>query len=271
MLLAVDIGNTNIVFALCEGKEVVAEWRIRTDAHRTADEYAVWLFTLMQHAGLLPGQVKAAIISSVVPDANFAVKSFIRQHLDCEPQLIASASNTFGMKVLIDNPHELGADRFINAFAAWTQWKQALVIIDFGTATTFDVVSAKGEYLGGVIAPGINLSLEALKKAAAKLHGVAIAHPATVIGRNTTTAMQSGIYYGYAGLIEGIISRIKAELGLKKMKIIATGGLAPLYAEAVKAIDVVDADLTIRGLMLLHAHRTPRKPAPAKKTQRAKR
>lgn len=254
MLLAIDIGNTNIVFALCENEKVKAEWRIRTDTHRTADEYAVWLFTLMAHGGFKPADVTAAIISSVVPDANFAVKAFIRSHLKCDPKLVASAENTFGMNVLIDNPHELGADRFINAYAAWTEHQQALIIIDFGTATTFDVVSGKGEYLGGVIAPGINLSLEALKKAAAKLHGVAIAHPPTVVGRNTTAAMQSGIYYGYAGLVEGIVNRIKAERG-ETMKVIATGGLAPLYAEAVKEIDSVNADLTIKGLMLLHAHK----------------
>ncbi len=252
MLLAIDIGNTNIVFALCEGDVVRAEWRIRTDTHRTADEYAVWLFTLMTHAGFKAADVSATIISSVVPDANFSIKTFVRQHLKCDPQLVVSAENTFGMKVLIDNPQELGADRFINAYAAWNHWQKALIIIDFGTATTFDVISGNGEYLGGVIAPGINLSLEALKKAAAKLHGVAIAHPPTVIGRNTTSAMQSGIYYGYAGLIEGIVSRIKAERG-EVMHVVATGGLAPLYAEAVDAIDSVDADLTIRGLMLLHA------------------
>ena len=251
MLLAVDIGNTNIVFALMRGAEVVAQWRIRTDTHRTADEYAVWLFTLMAHSDIKPGQVKAAIVSSVVPDANFSVKSFIRQHLNCDPKFITNAEEDFGMKVLIDNPRELGADRFINAYAAWTDFKQPLIIIDFGTATTFDVISGRGEYLGGVIAPGINLSLEALKKAAAKLHGVAIAHPAKVIGSNTTSAMQSGIYYGYASLIEGIVSRIKAERN-ETMKVIATGGLAPLYAEAVKVIDSVDADLTIRGLRYIH-------------------
>ncbi len=251
MLLAIDIGNTNIVFALCKGEAVVAQWRIRTDTHRTADEYAVWLFTLMARAEIATKDVTAVIVSSVVPDANFAMKSFIREHLNCEPQMVTNAENSFGMKVLIDNPRELGADRFINAYAAWMQWKQPLIIIDFGTATTFDVVSGAGEYLGGVIAPGINLSLEALKSAAAKLHGVAITHPAQVVGKNTTAAMQSGIYYGYAGLIEGIVTRIKTERG-EAMKTIATGGLAPLYADATPVIDLVDADLTIRGLVLIH-------------------
>lgn len=251
MLLAIDIGNTNLVFALFEGKEVRAQWRIRTDHHRSADEYAVWLFALMGREALKENDVKSVILSSVVPDANFEVKSFVRNYLNLEPQLITSGQIDIGMKVLIDNPRELGADRLINAYAAWQQFKQALIIIDFGTATTFDVVSSKGEYVGGVIAPGINLSLEALQRAAAKLHGIAITHPQAVVGKNTTSAMQSGIFYGYAGLIEGIVSRIKAERG-EAMKVIATGGLAPLYAEATKAIDIVDGDLTIHGLRLIH-------------------
>lgn len=252
MLLAIDIGNTNIVFALCDATSTKAQWRIRTDMHRTADEYAVWLFALMRGQGLEPSVVEAAIMSSVVPDANFSVKTFVRQYLKCEPRLIAGGEFGLGMEVKIDNPRELGADRLINAFAAWNAHQQALIVIDFGTATTFDVVSGKGEYLGGVIAPGINLSLEALRQAAAKLHGVAIAHPEKVIGTTTTGAMQSGIFYGYTGLIEGIVGRIKAERG-ESMKVIATGGLAPLYAEATKMIDLVDGDLTIRGLRLIHA------------------
>lgn len=251
MLLAIDIGNTNLVFALCEGEQVRAQWRIRTDHHRSADEYAVWLFALMNREGIREDAINAVIISSVVPDANFAIKTFVRQYLKVEPQLIAGGEIDLGMKVLLDNPRELGADRLINAFAAWKRYNQSLIVIDFGTATTFDVVSAKGEYLGGVIAPGINLSLEALQRAAAKLHGVSITHPTQVIGRTTTGAMQSGIFYGYAGLIEGIVSRIKTERG-EPMKVIATGGLAPLYAEATPMIDEVDADLTIRGLRLIH-------------------
>ena len=251
MLLAIDIGNTNIVFALCEGDAIRAEWRIRTDIHRTADEYAVWLYTLMNQSKIAPEKVTAAIVSSVVPDANFHIKTFIRSHLKCDPQMVVSGEVDVGMKVLLDNPNELGADRFINAYAAWSQYKQPLIIIDFGTATTFDVVSGEGEYVGGVIAPGINLSLEALKRAAAKLHGIAIQHPPTVIGRNTTTAMQSGIFYGYTGLIEGIVTRIKAERG-ESMRVIATGGLAPLYAGATTMIDEVSSDLTIRGLMMIH-------------------
>lgn len=251
MLLAIDIGNTNIVFALFAGSDVKAQWRIRTDAHRSSDEYAVWLLALMARAGLQEKEIKAVIMSSVVPDANFSVKFFVRQYLQLEPKLIASGQVDVGMPILLDNPKELGADRLINAFAAWCEYKSALIVIDFGTATTFDVVSGKGEYLGGVIAPGINLSLEALQHAAAKLHGISIVHPEVVIGKNTTSAMQSGIYYGYAGLIEGIVTRIKAERG-EAMKVIATGGLAPLYGDATTMIDTVDSDLTIRGLRLIH-------------------
>ena len=221
MLLAIDIGNTNLVFALCEGETIRAQWRIRTDHHRSSDEYAVWLFALMARAGLRENDIKAVIFSSVVPDVNFELKSFARNYLKLEPHILTNGQIDVGMPILIDNPRELGADRIINAYAAWSEHRHALIVIDFGTATTFDVVSSKGEYVGGVIAPGINLSLEALHRAAAKLPGIAIKHPEFVIGKNTTNAMQSGIFYGYAGLIEGIVSRIKAERG-EAMKTIAT-------------------------------------------------
>jgi type III pantothenate kinase len=251
MLLAIDIGNTNIVFALCDQDSTRAQWRIRTEAHRTADEYAVWLFALMQHQGYSPSDISGAILSSVVPDANFTLKSFIRQYLKVEPVLVTNGEVDLGINIRIDQPRELGADRLLNALAAWHTWQQPLIVIDFGTATTFDVVSGQGDYLGGVIAPGINLSLEALQKAAAKLTGIAIAHPAKVIGTNTISAMQSGIFYGYAGLIEGIVNGISNERG-ETMKVIATGGLAPLYADATPLIHHVDADLTIRGLRLVY-------------------
>jgi type III pantothenate kinase len=252
MLLAIDVGNTNLVFALCDGAQIRAQWRIRTDHHRSADEYAVWLFALMARANLRESDITAVIFSSVVPDINFELKSFSRHYLACDPMVISNGHIDVGMPIRIDNPKELGADRIINAFAAWKAYPQALIVIDFGTATTFDVVSARGEYLGGVIAPGVNLSLEALHRAAAKLPGIAIKHPEKVIGTNTTNAMQSGIFFGYVGLIEGIVTRIKTERA-EAMKVIATGGLAPLYAEAAPAIDLVDPDLTIRGLIQIHA------------------
>lgn len=251
MLLAIDIGNTNLVFALCEGNGIRAQWRIRTEHHRSADEYAVWLFALMAREGLSEKNIKAVIFSSVVPDVNFELKTFARTYLKLDPIILATGQIDVGMPILIDTPKELGADRIINAYAAWSEHPQPLIVIDFGTATTFDVVSGKGEYWGGVIAPGINLSLEALHRAAAKLPGIAIARPGKVVGKNTIDAMQSGIFHGYAGLIEGIVSRIKAERG-ENMKVIATGGLAPLYAESTQAIDAVNPDLTIRGLMRIY-------------------
>lgn len=252
MLLAVDIGNTNTCFAVCDGSRIKHQWRIATDIHRTKDEYAVWLLTLMQHENFAPINITAAIVSSVVPDMNFAIKRLVRDVMHLEPLMITSGDMDCGMKVRIEQPRELGADRLINAFAAWHLYQQPCIVVDFGTATTFDVVSREGDYLGGAIAPGINLSLEALKRSASKLHGIAIVHTEKAIGTNTTQAMQAGIYFGYAGLIEGIIRRIGGELGYP-VKVIATGGLAPLYAYATDAIDEVNEDLTITGLRLLHA------------------
>lgn len=255
MLLAVDIGNTNTVFALCRGEETIAHWRISTDQGRTADEYAVWLLSLMQLEGFTREEIKQVAIASVVPDAIFNLKILARRMFGAEPLIIGSGAIELDMPVKIDNPRELGADRLVNAYAAWNKHKKALIVVDFGTATTFDVVSGQGEYLGGVIAPGVNLSLDALKRAAARLHGIAIAHPEKVIGTNTTGAMQSGIYYGYLAMIDGICERINAESGENPL-VIATGGLAPLYASASKTIALVDADLTIDGIRLIASRNT---------------
>lgn len=260
MLLAIDIGNTNCSFALCTQNAIVHQWRIATDMHRTKDEYAVWLLALFQLHGLNASAVSAAIISSVVPDVNFAIKRLVRDYMHIEPVVVDNGAVDCGMKVHIEQPRELGADRIINAFAAWSLYHESCIVVDFGTATTFDVISPKGEYLGGSIAPGINLSLEALKRAASKLHGVAIVHTQKAIGVNTTEAMQSGIYFGYAGMIEGIITKIRQELGAPA-KVVATGGLAPLYADATNAIDEVNEDITITGLRLLHARLTQKKAA----------
>lgn len=257
MLLAIDIGNTNTVFALCDANDVVAHWRISTDHRRTGDEYAVWLLSLMQLQGYRRESVTQVAIASVVPDAIFNLKSLSRTMFGCEPLIIGNGAIELDMPVKIDNPRELGADRLVNAYAAWNKHKKPLIVVDFGTATTFDVVSAKGEYLGGVIAPGVNLSLEALQRAAARLHGVAISHPEKVIGTNTTGAMQSGIYYGYLAMVDGICSRISDEVS-SEFLVVATGGLAPLYASASKAIKLVDEDLTIEGIRLI-ASRFPRK------------
>lgn len=250
MLLAVDIGNTNTVFALCEGERTLAHWRISTDHRRTADEYAVWLLALLQQGGFSKEQIDHVAIASVVPDAVFNLTSLAKHLTSSDPLIIGHGALALDMDVLIDNPQELGADRLVNAYAAWHKHKVALVVVDFGTATTFDVVSAEGAYMGGVIAPGVNLSLEALQRAAARLHRIAIAHPSKVIGTNTTGAMQSGIYFGYLSMIEGIVGRIAGEMGVKP-KVIATGGLAPLYAKDSNVIDEVDADLTIDGIRLI--------------------
>ncbi len=247
MLLAIDVGNTNTVFAVFDADKVVGQWRISTDARRTADEYGVWLLQLMERAKITPSGVKAAVVGSVVPQLLFDLRQLCRKYFSSELMVVGAPGINPGIPVKIDRPGEVGADRVVNSVAAWKMYKTACIIVDFGTATTFDVLSGKGEYVGGVIAPGINLSLDALHTAAAKLPNVAIQPPERVVGTNTVAAMQSGIYYGYVGLIEGIVARIREEQGIK-MKVIATGGLAPLYAKATPIIEHLEPDLTIMGL-----------------------
>jgi type III pantothenate kinase len=250
MLLAIDAGNTNIVFALFEGQKLLGAWRSSTDAHHTKDEYAVFLRTLMKDAGHDPAKVTDAIIGSVVPDANFPLISLCRDAFGCEPLMVGTKSVDCGIKVLLNQPDEIGADRIVNAVSGAASYKPPLLVLDFGTATTFDVIDSDGNYAGGAIAPGINLSLEALHMAAAKLPRVSIAPTERVIGKNTQEAIQSGIFWGYAGLIEGMIKRIKAEHG-KPMTVIATGGLSRLFEKAVPGIEHFDDDLTLRGLALI--------------------
>ncbi len=253
MLLVIDAGNTNVVFAVFEGDKLRDQWRISTDARRTSDEYGVWLTQVLEHAGIKRAIIKGAVLASVVPQAIFDLRQLAKRYFNCELLVIGDPRlklNT-GVGVKIDNPAEVGADRLVNAFAAWKRYNQPLIVIDFGTATTFDVVSKEGNYIGGVIAPGVNLSLDALQKAAAKLPTVAIQKPAKTIGTNTIGAMQSGIYYGYIGLIEGIAGRIKKEYG-QDMKVIATGGLASLYSKATPLIEHLEPDLTIFGLKDLY-------------------
>lgn len=250
LLLAIDAGNTNVMFALFEGERRVARWRTATVASRTADEYAVWLTQLMTLEGVAPARVGAAIVATVVPQALFELEALCRRYFGCAPAVVGRDVE-FGLRVDVDRPHEVGADRLVNAVAAHARWPGWLIVIDFGTATTFDVVSADGDYEGGAIAPGVNLSLEALDRAAAKLPRVAVERPASVIGRATVPAMQSGVYWGYVGLLEGMAARIRAEIGAPAT-VVATGGLAALFKDATAAIDAVDPDLTLRGLMLLH-------------------
>ena len=256
MLLAIDAGNTNLVFAVYEGEALRCQWRSATHSARTADEYAVWLSQLMGLEGLTPGDISEAIIATVVPQGLFDLRTLCRRYFDCDPRVVGEIED-LGLKILIDRPNEVGADRLVNAVAAHASYPGPLIILDFGTATTFDVVDGEGNYRGGVISPGINLSLQALHMAAAKLPHIAVDRPEHAIGRGTTEAMQSGVYWGYIGLIEGLVKRIAAELAAETgdatpATVIATGGLAPLFANGTEAIQHVDDDLTMRGLVEIH-------------------
>src|SRR3954469_768688 len=254
MLLVVDAGNTNVVFAVHDRTSWRGIWRIATEPQRTADEYAVWLLTLLNLTGVKPGEIHRAVIGTVVPAALYHLRRLCRDYFATEP-LIARSDLDWGFDIRVDNPAEVGADRLLNALAAHRDYRGPLMVIDFGTATTFDVVDRDGAYLGGVIAPGINLSIEALHKAAARLPRIGIGRPQAVIGRDTVAAMQSGIYWGYVGLIEGIIGRIQAEHEAH-LKVVATGGLAPLFSEGTTIIEIIDPDITLDGLRLL-ADRNP--------------
>jgi type III pantothenate kinase len=257
MLLVVDAGNTNIVFAVRDDNQWRGTWRTRTAADRTSDEYAVWLLSLLQHAGLKPVDISAAVIGTVVPAALYHLRRLCRDWFHVEP-LVARSTLDWGFEIRVDRPAEVGADRLLNALAGHKRFGGPLIVIDFGTATTFDVVDKDGAYVGGVICPGINLSIEALHQAAAQLPRIGIARPQAVIGRSTVPAMQSGVYWGYVGMIEGLVARIKTEFGAP-MRVIATGGLAPLFSEGTLVIEQIEPDLTLEGLRLL-AERNPAPP-----------
>ncbi|HMI97271.1 MAG TPA: type III pantothenate kinase [Micropepsaceae bacterium] len=252
MLLAIDAGNTNIVFAVCEGAAIRAQWRAATKTSRTADEYAAWLKEMLSLEHLRFADLDAAIIASVVPAALFDLRSLCRRYFNCDPLVVGDSNVELGIGIHVDRPAAVGADRLVNTVAAHAAYPGALIVVDFGTATTFDIVSAEGNYEGGVIAPGVNLSAEALHQAAAMLPRVAIERTQTVIGKDTIPAVQSGLYWGYVGLIEGLVSRIKAEYG-QPMTVIGTGGLAALFHKQIAVIDHLDADLTISGLIRIHA------------------
>jgi len=249
-LLAIDAGNTNVVFAVYDGEVLLDSWRTATVGNRTADEYAVWLTQLMSLREIAPGDIGGAIIATVVRQALYQLSSLCQRYFGCEAQVVTTDMN-LGLKIHIDRPSEVGADRLVNAVAAHARHEGWLIVIDFGTATTLDVVSADGDYEGGVIAPGVNLSLEALDRAAAKLPRIAVERPGHVVGRSTLEAMQSGVYWGYVGMLEGMIGRIREEVG-KPMRVVATGGLAALFSDATEAIDVVESELTLYGLCRLY-------------------
>ena len=254
MLLAIDAGNTNTVFAVFdggEGESPLGRWRAMTDSRRTGDEYAVWLDHLLGQAGVRLADIDEAIISTVVPQGLDALEALCADHCRCAARVVGAPGVDLGIDVNVPRPDEVGADRLVNAVGAHVHHPGALIVVDFGTATTFDSVSATGAYEGGIIAPGVTLSLEALPRAAAQLPRIAVVKPPAVIGRATVPAMQSGIYWGYVGLIEGIVARMKAEIGAPATTI-ATGGLAGLFGAATPMIDAVDPDLTIRGLREVH-------------------
>lgn len=247
MLLALDIGNTNTVFALIDGEEPVAQWRASTSSMWTADEYAVWLSQMLMIDGRYSlADIDRCVISSVVPQSLFNVRNFARRYCGGEPVIVDETSIP-GVEVRIDRPSEVGADRLVNTVGAFTKYGGPLIVVDSGTATNFDVVAADGAFIGGIIAPGINLSMQALHAAAARLPRIAIERPEKVIGTTTVGAMQTGVFWGYVDLIEGLIHRVKEEFGAP-MKVVATGGISSLYRDAAPSIDYFDPDLTIRGL-----------------------
>ncbi len=248
MLLAIDVGNTNTKFAIWDGMTWRAQWRSSTQTTRTADEYAPWLSQIMTMSELGFSDISACIISTVVPQALFNLRNLSRRYVGAEPMVIGEDGLKLGIDVRIDKPAEAGADRLVNAVGAYITYGGPAIVIDSGTATTFDIVAADGAFEGGIILPGINLSLQALHDAAARLPRVEIRDPGRVIGKDTVSAMQSGIYWGSIDMIEGLIKRIKAEYGAT-MKTVATGGVASLFEGAFDAVDHWDQDLTSRGLL----------------------
>lgn len=253
MLMAIDIGNTNTVFALFEETKLTQFWRCRTESARSVDEYAVFLRPLLEMAKVRWTDISDVIVSSVVPDADLHIERFSKKYINKAPFFVSPASVN-QIKIDLDRPGELGADRIVNAIAVIEHYRTPAVVIDFGTATTFDVIAKDGTYKGGVIAPGVRLSIEALHSRAAKLPKVSIQKPSNVIGRNTVDAMQSGMYWGYIGLIEGIVTHIREEMA-SDLFVIATGGLAILYAENTEVIEQVDEHLTLKGLLKIHQDR----------------
>ena len=253
MLLAIDAGNTNIVFALVESGEIRARWRIATDPRRTADEYSVWLYQLLGLEGLSKADVDAVIIGTVVPRATHNLEVLASKYFGVKPLIAGQGEAAWPIALDVDEPQNVGADRALNAIAAHSRHKGDLVIVDFGTATTFDLVDGSGAYKGGIIAPGINLSIDALVNAAAMLPRIAIEAPKddSVVGRTTESQMLIGIYWGYVAMMEGLIDRMRKEIG-RPVTVIGTGGLATLFDRKTQVFDAVEPDLTIQGLNILY-------------------
>lgn len=250
MLLVIDVGNTNTVLGVYRGDELVRHWRLQTHQGRTSDEHGIFLRQLFELSGLAAVEVTDAIISCVVPPMERLLVKMIEVYFHCEP-VVVGESIAADMPVLYDHPEEVGADRIVNAVAAWERYQTALVVVDFGTATTFDAISDQGEYLGGAICPGITVSSEALFHAASKLPRVELAKPSEVIGRTTVHSIQAGLLYGYIGQIREVVTRMKEELQ-GEVTVLATGGLATFFAEETDIIDEVDEFLTLEGLRLIY-------------------
>ncbi len=249
MLLAVDVGNTNIVLGVYNGTDLIADWRIATESHRLADEYAMLTRNLLEHRGLTMKSIEHVVLSSVVPPLVTTFKDLAERYFEVVPVVVGPGIKT-GIRILYENPKEVGADRIINALAAHRMYGGRLIVVDFGTATTFDAISPDGDYLGGAIAPGIGIASEALFEHAAKLYRIELVRPRAAIGRNTINSMQSGILFGYVGLVEGLINRFNHEMG--KSRVVATGGLAAVLAKETSLIDVVNPRLTLEGLRLIY-------------------
>ena len=256
MFLAIDIGNTNTVLGVFNGETLGAHFRIMTRPERTVDEYGVLLLSLLREGGIDPSLFDGIAISSVVPPLTPTFQEVARDRFGRDPLMVEPGVKT-GMPILYENPHEVGADRIVNGVAAFARYGGPAIVIDFGTATTFDAITAKGEYLGGVIAPGLGISAEALFERAARLPRVDIKRPPRVVGRNTVNSMQSGLYFGYVGLVEGIVRRIRAEVG-EELKVIATGGLARAFEEDLPIVSAFDEHLTLHGLRLIYEKNTDR-------------
>ena len=252
MLLAIDCGNTNTVFSIWDGEKFLCTMRTSTHHARTADAYFTWFSTLLEHYGIDP-EITEVIISSTVPRVVFNLRVFSDQFFGCRPLVVGKPDCLLPVMPRVDEGTIVGPDRLVNTAAAFDRHGGNVVVVDFGTATNFDVVAEDGAYVGGVIAPGVNLSLEALHNGAAALPHVDISQPEHVIGTNTVACIQSGVFWGYTGLIEGITNRIKTEYG-KPMKVVGTGGLAPLFAAAENLFDVIEDDLTMHGLIVIHEH-----------------
>jgi type III pantothenate kinase len=253
MLLVLDVGNTNTTLGLYDGPKLTYSWRLTTERQRTVDEYGIMCRTLLQLAGLEATAVTDIAVSSVVPPLDFTLHKMIEVYFGIKPLFIDTTNA--GMPVLYDDPREVGADRIVNAVAAFTRYGGPSIAVDFGTATTFDAISEKGEYIGGIICPGIQISAEALFQRAARLHRVDIRRPERVIGTNPTASMQSGLYYGNVALVDGVLEKMIEELG-PSTHVVATGGLAPLISRGSRLIESVDADLTLKGMKIIYERNT---------------